>query len=131
MTTPDDNSNSISGIAATVGRYVKLLVEDARLNAAEKLTRMFSAIALCSLLTIVGIAAMVFISLAAGIALTSVMEPIWAFVIVAGVYILALVLLVVFRTQLLVNPIARFVSRLLLPAPPKTETNDKSAPVSK
>ena len=130
MPTTDESANNLSGITASVTKYIQLLVEDTRLNVAEKLTRMLSAIALCALLTIIGTAALVFISLAVGLALAEVLEPMWAFIIVASFYIVVLVLLVCCRTLLLVNPISRFISRLLLPAPKPAASNDQSAPVS-
>ena len=131
MTSSDNTATTMPTLGAIVGRYVKLLVEDTRLNVAEKLTRLLSAIALCSLLTIIGTAALVFISIAVGMALATVIAPLWAFIIVAGFYIAVLVILVTCRNALLVNPIARFISRLLLPAPQKPHTDvPQSAPIS-
>ncbi len=124
MTNTDDSGGSFQNLSAAVTGYIRLLVEDTRLNVAEKLTRMFSAIALCALLTILGTVALVFISIAVGVALAGAITPLWSFIIVAGFYILLLVVLVTCRETLLVTPIARFISRLLLPAPQKTSAND-------
>ena len=85
---------------------------------------------MCSLLTILITAALVFISIAAGLALSTIIPPLWAFIIVAGFYIIVMVLLICFRTKLLVNPIARFISRLILDAPKTPESDDKPASVS-
>ncbi|MCM1066303.1 MAG: phage holin family protein [Muribaculaceae bacterium] len=131
MTSKDDSSGTFRNLSEAVTQYTKLLVEDTRLSVAEKLTRMLSAIALCALLTILSTVALVFISIAVGVALADAIDPLWSFIIVAGFYIVLLALLVVCRTPLLVNPIARFISRLLLPAPQKhTPTDDKPAPLS-
>ncbi|MDE5661702.1 MAG: phage holin family protein [Muribaculaceae bacterium] len=130
MTKPDENKGTMSAFTQAAGRYIKLLIEDTRLSIAEKLTRMLAAVALCALLTIVGTVALVFISVAAGIALAGVIDPLWSFVIVAGFYILLLIVIVTCRTALLVNPISRFITRLVLPAPQKERSNDQSAPVS-
>lgn len=119
--------NAFSRLTESARTYMRLLMEDTKLNVAEKLTRLLAAIALCSLLTILITAALVFISIAAGLALSTVMSPLWAFVIVASFYILMMVLLLCFRTKLLVNPIARFISRLLLDAPQTNKSNDKPA----
>ncbi len=125
-----DNSGSFSELLSVVSRYLKLLVEDTRLNVAQKLTRLLSAIALASLLTIVSTVAMVFVSIAVGIALSDALTPLWSFVIVAGFYVVLLSLLVIFRKQLLVNPIARFLSVLLLDPPQNADNHAQSAPVS-
>lgn len=125
MIQSNETPNTFSNLAKTVSNYVKLLIEDTRLNAAEKLTRLFSAIALSAILLIIGMVVLVVLSIAACFALASVMPAMWAFLIVAAVYVILMVIIVVFRTQLLVNPIARFISRLLLPAPKPTDANDK------
>ena len=131
MTNNDDASGSFRNLSEAVSRYTRLLVEDTRLSAAEKLTRLLSAIALFALLTILSTVALVFISIAVGVALADAIDPLWSFIIVAGFYVMLLVLLVVCRTVLLVNPISRFISRLLLPAPQKKPTtDDKPAPLS-
>lgn len=133
MTENDSTKQTaFSRLSESASTYIRLLVEDTKLNMVEKLTRLLSAIAMCSLLTILITAALVFISIAAGLALSTIIPPLWAFIIVAGFYIIVMILLICYRTRLLVNPIARFISRLLLDAPksPNPESNDKSASVS-
>ena len=51
-TTDDRPDTGFSGIADTIKTYVGLLMEDTRLNLAEKLTRLMSAIAVAALLTV-------------------------------------------------------------------------------
>lgn len=133
MTENDSTKQTaFSRLSESASTYIRLLVEDTKLNMVEKLTRLLSAIAMCSLLTILITAALVFISIAAGLALSTIIPPLWAFIIVAGFYIIVMILLICYRTRLLVNPIARFISRLLLDAPKSQnpESNDKSASVS-
>lgn len=126
-----DNPGSLSGIGQILSKYLKLLIEDTRLNVAEKLTRLLATIALASLLTITVTVALVFVSIAVGIALAQSLSPLWSFVIVAGFYIVLLIVLVACRKALLLNPIARFISSILLPAPSQNETgHDQSTPVS-
>lgn len=108
-------------MTSTISRYVKLLIEDTRLNVAEKLTRLLSALTLCALLLILALATMLFISIAAGMALADIMNPIWAYVIVGAFYALIAVLVFLFKTTLIVNPISRFISRLLIDAPENTK----------
>ena len=38
----------------------------------------------------------------------------WAFAIMAGVYLLALIVVILLRKQLILNPVCRFVSKLIL-----------------
>lgn len=131
METNATTPTGLTAISQIVGKYIKLLVEDTRLSIAEKLTRLLATIALVSLLTIIATVALVFISIAVGIALAQSLSPLWSFVIVAGFYTALLVVLVTCRRTLLVNPIARFISTILLQPPTKTDTgNDQSTPVS-
>lgn len=130
MQTGPETADGLRGIGNTVSRYIKLLIEDTRLNVAEKLTRLLSAIALASLVTIVSTVALVFVSIAVAMALSAALTPLWAFVIVAGFYVLLLCVLVGLRRTLIVNPIARFLSTLLLEAPQATRSHDESTPVS-
>ena len=84
MTNTDETASTIKSLSATVIQYIRLLIEDTRFNVAEKLTRLLSAIALCALLTIVCTVALVFISIAVGVARAELIYPRWSLVIVAG-----------------------------------------------
>lgn len=118
----NEQTPGVSTLLSTVSEYLKLLLEDTRLNFAEKLTRILSASALFLLLTIVATVALVFLSIAVSIALSVAISPLWAFVIVAGFYVLVLVLLVTCRRTFIVNPIARFISTILLDEPVENQT---------
>lgn len=124
-------SSVTSAISSTISRYIKLLLEDTRLNIAEKLTRLFSALTVCALVLALALATLLFLSIAAGIALANVMNPIGAYVIVGSVYAVLAVVVFLCKTPLIVNPIARFISRLLLDAPENTQVvHDKSSSIS-
>ncbi len=125
-------SNANSGLTSAIGRYVKLLVEDTRLNVAEKLTRLLSAVAVSAILLILALVALVFISIGISLLLTPYLSPVWSFLIVAAFYLLLIGGLLIFKNQIIVDPIARFLSSLLLdpPAPSNKNGNDKPTPVS-
>lgn len=132
MEQSDPRSSSVtSAIGSTVSRYIKLLLEDTRLNIAEKLTRLLSALTVCALVLVLALATLLFLSIAAGIALADIMNPIWAYVIVGSFYAVLAVVIFFCKTTLIVNPIARFISRLLIEAPENTHVvHDQSTPVS-
>ena len=106
---------------SSISEYIRLLIEDTRLNVAEKLTRVLSAAALFLLLTILVTVALVFLSIAVSVALSVAMRPLWAFIIVAGFYVILLVVLIACRRTLIVDPIARFLSSILLDPPAEAE----------
>lgn len=112
----------------TISEYLKLLVEDARLNAAEKLTKLLSACVLFVLLTMLVTVAMLFLTIAVSLALSAAISPLWAFIIVTAFYALLIVLVVTCRRSLIENPIARFITALIVKEPceqkPMPENND-------
>lgn len=130
----ENSSNSNAGLMAAVSRYVKLLVEDTRLGLAEKLTRLLSAIAVSAVLVILALVAMVFVSIGISYLLAPVISPVWSFLAVAAFYLVLIAVFVALKRQLVVDPIARFISSLLVEPPVSTPTptsdNDKPAAIS-
>ncbi len=125
------SSSAVQTLMASVSRYVKLLIEDTRLNATEKLTRLFSAITIFAIVMVLGLAALLFLSVAVAEAISDFISPIWAYIILATVYAILAGVVVLCRNSLIVNPIARFISRLLLDAPENTSSShDKSSSLS-
>ncbi len=117
-------------LTSTIGKYIGLLIEDTRLSVAEKATRLVASMAFVAAVVIVSTIAMVFISLGVSMFLSEVLGPQWAFLIVSGFYVVVLVIIVAARRALFVDPIARYISRLIV-TPPQNETNnDKPAPIS-
>ncbi len=98
-------------------RYVTLQLDYARLTAAEKLTVLLSTIAFFALAVIIGMITLVFISIGIGHWLAVTIAPYTAYLFVSMFYLLLLVILVVFRRQIIFNPAARFISRLFLKTP--------------
>ncbi len=104
-------------------RLAGLYLDNARLTAAEKMTLLFSSVALYSVVLVLAMVMMVFVSMGIATMLAEYIAPFWSYFIVAGVFLTVIVLLFVFKSQLLVNPIARFISSLLV-SPPKTDDTD-------
>ncbi|MCC8176164.1 MAG: phage holin family protein [Bacteroidales bacterium] len=119
-----DNNHPFQQTWTMVTRLGRLYVESARLMVAEKLSRLLSGIALAMISFILGICFLVFVSLCVGRVLTELLPDYWSYLIIGGFYLLLIALLVVFRQSLLVNPIARFISRIVV-EPPKTHTHDE------
>ena len=106
-----EQPGGVKSLLATVSEYLKLLIEDTRLT-------------LFLLLTIVITVAMVFLSIAVSVALSVALRPLWAFIIVAGFYIVLLAVLFFGRKILIVNPIARFISSILIDPPADKNTEE-------
>lgn len=113
----NDRTGGVKRLLQTISEYLKLLVEDVRLGAAEKLTKLLSVGVLFMLLTLLVTVAMLFLTVAVCLALSEAISPLWAFIIVTLFYVLVIVLVVAFRRVLIENPIARFISTLLIEQP--------------
>lgn len=111
-----ETESSVRSIAATLWGIARGTLDSIRLSAAERTTMLFSAIAIAAISTILGSATIFFLSIGAAQLLKSV-TPYGAYFIVAGFYILLLVILFIFRRRIIIDPIARLITRLLIDAP--------------
>ncbi len=107
------HTNTIQRAKELLRRLVTLYMENAKLTVAEKLIQLFSALVMLVICVVFGIFALAFIA-GAGIELLElVLQPWAAYLVLAGVFILIMGAMVIFRDRLIVNPTARFVTRLV------------------
>lgn len=95
-------------------RLAKLYLESGKLRFTEALTRILAATLITFICLAFAIIALAFISFGVIDALSQSLGMIWAYVIVGGFYILLIVVMIALRRQLIVNPIARFLSKIIL-----------------
>lgn len=104
----------VQQIAETVSRLIKLYIEGARLGTVERLTRLLSAIAIAFFGTLLLIVGVTFISLGIAVILSRMIEPWAVYCIIGAFYILIVTVTYAFRHSLIINPICRRLSKLLL-----------------
>ena len=98
---------TIHTLADLTKRLISLYIENVKLTAAEKLTVVMSAAVLLVVALVFGIFMLAFLS-------GALVLPAWAsYAILGGFFLLLVVLVIAFRKHIIVNPIARFVSRLV------------------
>lgn len=107
--------------------YGQLFVENLRLASTEKLTILLSSTALAGILGLILMIAFFFISAALVFLLAQVLPLMWSLLLMGAVYIVMGVLVVIFRKQLLVDPIACFMSRLFLEAPEQSPASSETS----
>lgn len=100
-------------------RLIRLYIDYSKLTLAEKLTRLLSIAALTLIIVGLSLIALFFATFAVAELLSEFFEPYWAFLIVVGFYCLLILAVVLFSQQLIFNPIARFLSSILLNPPQK------------
>ena len=91
---------------------LKLNVDYARLTAAEKMTMLLTTVTLALIAFVLVSLIMFFLSIAIVRCLATGVGMIWAYFIMCAFYVVELGVVFVLRMQLVLTPIARFVSRL-------------------
>lgn len=113
----DKKKNALFDMAR---RLVNLYVENARLTAAEKLTVFLSTLTIVILVIVLAFLALLFIAIGITNMLDEYIPPYLSYFIIAGLFLLMIGAIFAFKTQLILNPFARFISRLIV-NPPKTK----------
>lgn len=93
---------------------MKLEVEYAKLTLAEKMTMLFSAMIIGAVCLLMGMVVLILLAFALVELFRLMMSPALAYLSSAGVIVVLIVLFYLFRKPLLLNPIARFISRLFI-----------------
>ena len=95
-------------------RLATLYLENAKITTAEKLTMFCTAATVGVICLVLALFALAFVTVAL-IELLALAIPVWAsYLIFAGIYAVMILTLILLREPLIMNPIARFMSKLLL-----------------
>lgn len=108
------DSESYKSLWLRITELVKLYLANAKLTVTEKVARLMATVTLCAIVFVLGVLAFFFLSIALIYWIASGTGTEWAYVIMGGFYLLLILVLVIFKKQLIVNPICKFISQLLL-----------------
>lgn len=108
------DSESYKSLWVRITELVKLYLANAKLTVTEKVARLMATVTLCAIVFVLGVLAFFFLSIALIYWIASGTGTEWAYVIMGGFYLLLILILVIFKKQLIVNPICKFISQLLL-----------------
>lgn len=112
-----ESDNSYAKITSEVKKLCSLEIENAKLLLTEKLTLLVAKIMLTAVVFVLSTAAMIFISMSLADFLLRSMSPAATYSIVGLFYVIVAVLVAAFRKSLIVDPVARYVSRVILDPP--------------
>lgn len=112
----DKNIDNLQQLLAELKKYAELQKEYVKLHLVEKLTILISTLILVFILLILGIIALFYLSL---FTLAYVLAPhvgglMASYGIITGCIILLILLIVLFRKRLIVQPMVNFLANLLL-----------------
>ncbi|MBD5364433.1 MAG: phage holin family protein [Bacteroides sp.] len=125
----DDSENSAEAyrrIFDEVRRLVNLEVEDAKLMLTEKLTLLLGRVTLVAVAFVLSVCVVIFLSMSISDLLLKSFSPWVTYLIVALFYAVLVGIVALFRRQLIVDPIARYISQVILDPKPKRPSNSKS-----
>lgn len=92
--------------------WLRLELEYAKLTIAEKLTLLMSTLIIGFVCLLLGIVVLIMLAFSLAEAFRLIMDPALAYLSTAGVICLLLILLYLLRKPLLLNPIARLITRV-------------------
>ena len=120
-------SATLSSLVSGVRALGSLYFEKARLKTTEKITILLATVSYAAVIMALGLVCLVFVSIGIGHLLATTLAPHLAYLIIAAFYLIIFVLAIVFRRQLFVDPIARFMSRLLVEKPEDIREAERKA----
>lgn len=113
----DPNTSLITLISRNVQHLAELYFEAIRLKTTEKITILLSSVAFYAVVMALGLVCLVFVSIGIGHWLATTIAPHAAYLIIAGFYLLLFILTFCLKRKVFIDPIARFMSRLLVEMP--------------
>lgn len=105
-----------------IKRCIELNIENMRLSSAEILSTLLASIAFYCTALAIAVASMGFLTVGLVNLLAAIFSFYQAFIILSIFYALLLAVVYLLRKHLFYNPIARFVSRLIVKPPQNDET---------
>lgn len=123
-TSQPDSESAYTRLYQEVKRLANLEVDNAKLLITEKLTLLLGRVTLVAVSFVVCSCALIFLSMSVSDFLLRNLAPCWTYMIVAGFYLLLAIIGVVFRRQLIIDPIARYISRVILDPPACPDDKD-------
>ena len=115
-------SSSIQSLWTEAKNYLELQKEYLKLDTAEKLAVLLSAVATTAICLILGLVAFFFL-MAFAFWLAKIVGGIWSFTIMGGAMLLVIVVVLLARKRWIVQPVARFVAGLFISE--ETEAEDE------
>ena len=114
MLSSDNNVETIAQLVESVKRYVSVRTEYTKLDIIEKVVRLLTIATITFIVFFIVLLMLIYLSFAVAYALAPLVGHVWAFVIVAGVYLLLLILFVIKRRSWIEKPLVRFLAEILL-----------------
>ncbi|KXB36818.1 hypothetical protein HMPREF1870_02646 [Bacteroidales bacterium KA00344] len=114
MFSNDNNIETIGQLVETLKHYIGLQKEYVKLDLVEKTVRILTVLSITAILCLFLSMVLIYVSFALAFALQPQVGYVAAFLIVAGIYFIILLLFLIFRKQWIERPLVKFLASLLL-----------------
>lgn len=114
MFSNDKNIETIGQLVEVLKHYIGIQSEYMKLDVVDKTVRLLTVTTMTLVLTGLLALTLIYLSFAAAYALAPIVGNAWAFCIIAGFYLLALLLTVAFRHSWIERPLVKFLASLLM-----------------
>ena len=108
-------SENIQSLWTEAKNYLELQIDYLKLDSAEKLSVLLSAVATTALCLVLALVALIFFVIAFAFWLAKLVGIAQSFTIMGGVLLLVIIVTLLFRKRWIVQPISRFVAKLFVP----------------
>lgn len=107
-------TENIRSLWTETKNHLELQKEYLKLDTAEKLSVLLSAVATVALCVIFALAAIFFFMVAITLLLAKAVGGVWSSVIMGGVMLFIIVIILIARKRWIVQPVSRFIARLIV-----------------
>lgn len=114
MFSSDKNIETIGQLIEAIRHYIGLQTKYAKLDVIDKIVRLLTAFVMMIILTVLLMLMLIYASFAAAFALQPLIGVAAAFCVVAGAYITALILCIIFRKKWIERPLVKFLASVLM-----------------
>lgn len=111
----DKNIQSIRQLVSELKAYIEMQKEYTKLELTEKLTILFSSMLFAIVLILMGMVVLFYLSFSLAYLLAPYVGGLpGSYAIIAGIVFLFIILVIIFRKKLIINPLANFLANLFL-----------------
>ena len=121
-------SNSLQSLWKEAKNYLELQKQYLKLDTAEKLSLLLSAVATTAVCLTLALAALFFLVIAFALWLAKIVGGAWSFAIVSGLMLLIIIVVLIARKRWIVQPVTRFVAGLFVDEDDEETEEEEEAP---
>lgn len=109
-----DNKSDVKQLFTNLKEYGHLQLDYIKLLSIEKITALFSVLIIALLVLLLSFGFLFFLTVSLKTCLATCLNETLAYLLVAGIYVVLAVILVIFRKNLVINPLCRIISKIII-----------------